>query len=226
MEVADRTQADRKGGHLARRVSGQLVLRELSQCPPHELDAFQDTTRYKYFNTNNLWLSLPVVKEIITANAGVLKLPMIRNLKTIDPRDSTSPAVYQLETAMGSAIELIEGAAAVRVPRLRFAPVKNTADLLAIRSDLYTLTSDFSIVPNPARKLGHITINLDPFYYGFLDSLESRFPYGAPSLIECERLDIKGNIKFGRNVTFRGQVQLINESQQQIDIEDGTVIEG
>ncbi len=36
MEVAHRTRADRKGGHLAQLENGQLILRELAQCPPDE----------------------------------------------------------------------------------------------------------------------------------------------------------------------------------------------
>lgn len=226
MEVADRTPADKKGGHLACRLDGQLVLRELAQCPSNELDAFQNTTRYKYFNTNNLWLNLRAVRDLMTAVGGVLKLPMIRNLKTVDPRDSTSPQVYQLETAMASAVELFEGAAAVRVPRIRFAPVKTTDDLLGIRSDIYLLTEDFRIIPNPARKLGHILIKLDPAYYGLIDNMDAGFPHGAPSLLECEELGIRGNIRFGRNICLRGRVQLVNEAKEQVHIEDGAVIEG
>ena len=32
MEVAERSAADRKGGHLAQRPDGQLILREIAQC--------------------------------------------------------------------------------------------------------------------------------------------------------------------------------------------------
>ncbi len=77
---------------------------------------------------------------------GVLGLPMIRNQKTVDPSDKSSPAVYQIETAMGAAIEVFEGARALRVPRTRFAPVKTTDDLLALRSDAYGLTDDARVV--------------------------------------------------------------------------------
>ena len=70
-------------------------------------------------------------------NNGVLKLPLIKNKKTINPRDSSTPAVFQLETAMGSAIECFENAGAVVVPRERFAPVKTTNDLFILRSDCY-----------------------------------------------------------------------------------------
>jgi UTP--glucose-1-phosphate uridylyltransferase len=40
MEVADRTAADRKGGHLARRRDGRLILREVAQCPPADEECF------------------------------------------------------------------------------------------------------------------------------------------------------------------------------------------
>src|SRR5215207_1866194 len=33
MEVADRTEADKKGGHIAKLHNGQLILREVAQCP-------------------------------------------------------------------------------------------------------------------------------------------------------------------------------------------------
>ncbi len=226
MEVADRTEADKKGGHLAQLPNGQLILRESAQCPPADMDAFQDVTRHKYFNTNNLWLNLPVLKETMTAKSNILGLPMIRNRKTVDPRDSTSTPVYQLETAMGAAIAIFAGAGAVRVPRSRFAPVKTTNDLLGVRSDAYILTGGFRIIPNPARKLGQVVIDLDSTYYKLIDNIEARFPYGVPSLLECERLNIKGDIKFGQNVTLKGTVRLINESGQSVEIEDRAVIEG
>ena len=73
---------------------------------------------------------------------------MIVNRKTVDPTDSSSPAVIQLETAMGAAIDVFEGAAAVRVPRSRFVPVKTSADLLSLRSDAYVMA------PGPARGAG------------------------------------------------------------------------
>jgi len=73
----------------------------------------------------------------MSATGGVLELPVIKNAKTVDSRDSSSAAIFQLEQAMGSAIECFEGAAAVNVPRARFAPVKGTSDLFALRSDAY-----------------------------------------------------------------------------------------
>ncbi len=225
MEVADRTSADRKGGHLAQCHDGQLILRESAQCPESDMLAFQDIRHHKYFNTNNLWLHLPTLKAVMAQRENILGLPMIRNSKTIAPRDSNSTPVYQLETAMGAAIAVFNGASAIRVPRTRFVPVKTSSDLLAIRSDAYTLTDDFYIVQNPARKLDQLVISLDPAYYKLIDDLEARFPHGVPSLLNCEQLTIKGDVKFGKNVTLTGKVQLINKSDKQMKIESGAIIQ-
>ena len=69
MEVADRTAADRKGGHLARRPDGGLVLREIAQTPDEDVEAFQDTTRHRYFNTNTLWVDLHALARRARARA-------------------------------------------------------------------------------------------------------------------------------------------------------------
>lgn len=225
MEVADRTAADKKGGHLAQREDGQLILRESAQCPPEEAAAFQDVERHRYFNTNNLWLDLRTLKRVLNDTRDVLELPMIRNRKRVDPRDATSPRVYQLETAMGAAIELFPGAAALRVPRLRFAPVKTTEDLLRIRSDLYTLSEDFRIVPATDAR-GPIEIDLDRAHYRLIDDLDARFPHGPPSLIDCHQLAIVGDVRFGREVRIRGAVKLANDTAEPLLIEDGAVLEG
>src|SRR6185436_6068234 len=100
MEVIERTEADRKGGHLARRSDGRLLLREIAQCPDDEREAFQDIRRYRFFNANNLWVNLRTLKEVLARTEGVLGLPMITNEKPVDPDDPSSPPVIQLETAM------------------------------------------------------------------------------------------------------------------------------
>ena len=178
MEVTDRTEADRKGGHIARRRSdGRLVLRETAQTPEEDLKSLQDIGRHRYVNTNNLWVSLRALDEAMRSRDGVLGLPMIRNQKTVDPSDKSSPAVFQIETAMGAAIEVFEGARALRVPRTRFAPVKTTDDLLALRSDAYELTDDARVVPAGGRTDAPF-IALDPDYYKLLRDFEERFPAG------------------------------------------------
>src|SRR5207247_1159321 len=151
MEVADRTASDRKGGHLARRGSdGGLVLREIAQTPDEDVDAFQDVERHRYFNTNTLWIDLHALRDVL-GDEGVIDLPMIVNRKTVDPSDKSSTPVIQLETAMGAAIGVFEDAAAMRVPRSRFVPVKTTNDLLSLRSDAYVVGDGHAVFLAPER---------------------------------------------------------------------------
>lgn len=224
MEVADRTEADKKGGHLAQLPSGQLVLRESAQTPDEDSAAFQDVSRHRYFNTNNLWLDLQKLKEVMAERGNILGLPMIRNRKVVNPREPDSTPVYQLETAMGSAIAVFEGAGAVRVPRSRFAPVKKTSDLLAVRSDAYVLTDDFCIVPNPARRLGQVVVDLDEAHYKLIDAFEERFKLGVPSLLHCERLAVWGDVSFGRGVRVHGRVEINQADNGPLHIPDNTVL--
>ncbi|HEY6891899.1 MAG TPA: UTP--glucose-1-phosphate uridylyltransferase [Solirubrobacter sp.] len=208
MEVTDRTEADRKGGHIARRRSdGRLVLRETAQTPKEDLAALQDIGRHRYVNTNNLWISLRALDAAMRERDGVLGLPMIRNAKTVDPTDKASPAVYQIETAMGAAIEVFEGARALRVPRRRFAPVKTTDDLLALRSDAYELTDDARVVLAGGRTTVPF-VALDPDYFKLLRDFEERFPDGPPSLVACDRFEVEGDVRFGAGVIARGDVKV------------------
>ncbi len=225
MEVADRTESDRKGGHLAEADGGQLILRESAQCPEADQAAFEDITRHKYFNTNNLWLNLPALKALMAEKENVLGLPMIRNGKTVDPRDGNSTPVYQLETAMGSAIGVFAGSGAVRVSRSRFAPIKTTNDLLAVRSDVYVLTDDYRVTLDPSRAQPPF-VQLDSAYYKLIDAMEARFPAGAPSLIKCNSLSVSGDITFGRDVVIEGSVQLSSPSAEPSSIADGSHIVG
>ncbi len=224
MEVARRTESDRKGGHLAHHKDGGLILRELAQCPSGDLDSFQDIARYRYFNTNNLWINLPVLKRVLEERNHFLGLPMIRNVKPVDPRDLDSTPVYQLETAMGSAIAVFEGARAIQVPRVRFAPVKRTDDLLAIRSDAYVLTDDYRVVLAPERKDAPPVVELDNAHYRLVMDLDTRFPQGPPSLIDCERMQVHGDLRFGAGVRLQGDVCLCNQDTQQRRVPDALLL--
>jgi UTP--glucose-1-phosphate uridylyltransferase len=226
MEVADRTDADRKGGHIARRRDGdRFVLREIAQTPDDDVDAFQDVERHRYFNTNTLWVDLEALRGLLDERDDVLGLPMIVNRKTVDPSDKSSPEVIQLETAMGAAIDVFDGARAIRVPRRRFAPVKTTSDLLALRSDAYVLTDDARVEPAEGRD-GPPVIDLDDDHYKLLRDFEARFPAGAPSLVACERLTVEGDVVFGADVVVRGAVTVQHSGEGRLRIEDGTVLEG
>jgi len=222
MEVIERSEADRKGGHLARLRDGRLVLREIAQCPADELDDFQDVARHRYFNANNLWVDLRTLKDVLDRTGGVLGLPMITNEKPVDPADPASPTVVQLETAMGAAISVFDGARAVRVARDRFVPVKTTGDLLVLWSDVYELTDDYRVVRSPRRQGPSPLVDLDPKFYRRVQDLERHFPAGPPSLVGAKRLQVRGDVRFGRDVVVTGDVAIAHAGPEPLEIADGT----
>ena len=90
-------------------------------------------------------MRIDALKAKLSAYDGVLPLPVIRNNKTVDPTDPTSEPVIQLETAMGAAVTLFDGATCVCVDRMRFLPVKTTDDLFIMRSDRFHLTDQYEM---------------------------------------------------------------------------------
>jgi UTP--glucose-1-phosphate uridylyltransferase len=228
MEVAKKTPADVKGGHLARHKSGRLLLREAAQCPEQDIHSFRDIQRFCFFNTNNVWVNLLTLNEIFDRDK-VLFLPMILNPKTLDPLDASSPGVFQVETAMGSAISLFDDATIVQVPRSRFFPVKKCDDLLAVRSDLFILSDTGEMIINPQRKARKkpdtIQIKLDAEYYGRIELFDDRFKSGAPSLIDCEALTIQGDVRFEANVTISGRVVIQNRRNSTAVIKENAFID-
>jgi len=228
MEVAEKTAADIKGGHLARHINGRLILREAAQCPRDEIAAFEDIARYRFFNTNNIWINLNAL-NILFEKDHTIHLPMILNPKTVDPRNANSSAVFQIETAMGAAISLFDGTTAVKVPRTRFFPVKSCNDLLSLRSDCYVLGENENLSINPRRVTAGrpdiVKIKLDPNFYGKIDLLEERFQEGLPSLVDCESLNIEGNVYFESEVSIRGSVSIKNNLDAPAVIKKGTVID-
>ena len=229
MEVAEKTPSDVKGGHLAKlRQNGRFILREAAQCPESEIEAFQKIGHYRYFNTNSIWVNLNALNQIFQNHHKIL-LPLILNKKTLDPRDSYSPPVYQLETAMGAAISLFDKSAAVRVPRSRFFPVKTCNDLLAMRSDCFVFTSKKNLRMNPDRKISDkqetIKINLDPRFYGKIDDFDKRFAEGIPSLVDCYTLNIEGDVRFEKEVKIKGSITIRNTGKSQAVVKAGSIID-
>ncbi len=221
MEVARRTPADVKGGQLVvRRSDGRLVLRETAQTPPEDAEFAADIDRHRYFNTNNLWFDLGQIAAALAERDGVLGLPLIRNVKTVDPTDPSSPKVVQIESAMGAAVEVFEGAVALEVGRSRFRPVKTTDDLLVVRSDVYELTSDGVVQPEADPPL----VRLDPRHFKTIADFEARFPQ-APSLREANSLTVEGDWSFGSGVVVAGDVRLEDEGEAR-RVPDGTRLLG
>ena len=194
------------------------MLRESAMCPDEDKPSFEDITLHKFFNTNNLWVNLKKLKAALNAAGGTLRLPMIKNKKTVNPRDSSSAAVFQLETAMGSAIECFDDAGAVVVPRSRFAPVKTCSDLFGLRSDAYGVSGASTI-----ELLASVAplVKLDDKYYKLVDAME-KLTSAVPSLIKCKSLIVKGPVLFERGVVVQGEVTLVNEGKEAVVVRDRT----
>lgn len=218
-EMCRRTPADVKGGHLAvRKSDGRIILRDTAQTPAEEMHYFTDQFRHPFFHTNNLWFDLQVLRDTLVQRDGILGLPLIKNAKTVDPSDSSSTPVIQMETAMGAAVEAFEGATAIEVPRSRFLPVKTTNDLLLVRSDVYELDED-GLLQMAADQA--CTVNLDTRYYKKIKDFEARFPAGVPSIRHARTLTVEGDWTFGRGVVATADA-VVSQDGAPGTIADGT----
>ncbi len=217
-EVCERTVNDRKGGHLAVRASdGQLILRDSAMVADGEDHFFQDNLRHTTFHANNLWVDLRMVdrllRESLDRGEVGLGLPVIVNRKTVDPSDGDSTPVIQIETAMGTAIERIEGARALHVPRDRFRPVKTTNELLLVRSDIFELDADSRVIS--------VIDHAEPFVdldkpYKLVPGFEQRFPQGVPSMKNATSLRVTGDVTFGADVVCTGDVVVDGATTQAV----------
>lgn len=220
-ELCRRTINDKKGGHLAiRKSDDQLILRDTAQTAEEEMDYFTDEHRHPFFHTNNLWFDLEALKKVLDERHGVMGLQIIRNEKTVDPKDSSSTPVIQIESAMGGAIEVFEGATCICVHRSRFLPVKTTNELLLLRSDVYDLDDSDHLVKTTDMTCA---VDLDKDFYKKIGDFDDRIPE-PPSLRRATSLKVKGDWTFGSEVVVAGDVSLDTEKPQTIP--DGTVLTG
>jgi len=220
IEAVRRTPSDRKGGHFAiRRSDGRIVLRETAQTPPEDQDALGDLDRHRFTSTNNIWVNLEALDTELAGRDGMLGLPLIRNLKHVDPADSSSPEVVQIESAMGAAIEIFSGARTIEVTRRRFVPVKTTNDLLVLRSDVYDIGADF-VLDQASPMIPFVDLD---GVYKLVGDFDKRFKEGAPSLRQAESFVVDGDWSFGDNVKVVGKVTLDGERGR---VESGTVLTG
>ena len=100
--------------------------------------------------------------------------------------------------------------------------MKKTSDLLVLRSDAYVLGDDARGRAGRGRDGAPLVVDLDDDHFKLLRDFDARFPAGAPSLREAERLAVEGDVTFGRDVIVRGAVTVAGPAR----VEDGTVLEG
>ena len=218
-EVCVRTVNDKKGGHLAiRKSDGRVILRDTAQTAPEDMKYFTDEHVHRYFHANNLWWDLVALKQKLDERHGVMGLPLIRNEKTVDPTDPSSPAVIQVESAMGAAVEVFDDARVLLVGRDRFVPVKKTNELLLLRSDVYSIGDDGRLHARVERIPG-VDLGAD---YKFVDDFYERIP--APlGMVEATSLTVEGDWHFGTGVRVRGTVDLGPDGGT---VPDGELLQG
>lgn len=218
-EMCRKTPADVKGGQLVvRKADGRIMQRETAQTHPDDMDAALDASRHPYFHTNNLWFDLEALAAELERTGGVLELPLIRNDKTVDPTDPSSTRVVQIESAMGAAVAVFEGATAIEVGRERFLPVKKTSDLLLMRSDVYELTDDYRLVAQVDAPLVALSDT-----YKSITRFDERFAAGAPSLRSATSLTVSGDWSFGADVRAVGEA-LLEDAGEPAAVPDGATV--
>lgn len=221
MELTDKTKADVKGGTIID-YEGEVRLLEIAQVPKEHVNEFKSIKKFKYFNTNNIWLSTKAVKRVV--EEGELAMEIIPNNKSIpaDRKGESDVSIVQLETAVGAAIRHFKNAHGVNVPRRRFLPVKTCSDLMLVKSDLYSLnhgqlridSSRFG--PAPLIKLGNDFKKVSDFL--------KRIP-SIPKILELDHLTITGAVNLGRGVTLKGTVIIVATEGSTIDIPPGSILE-
>lgn len=218
MELTDKTRADVKGGTIID-YDGSVRLLEIAQVPKEHVEEFKSIKKFKYFNTNNLWINLKAIKRVVEDNE--LSMEIIPNFKSIKVK-GLDVDVLQLETAVGAAIRHFKGCHGVNVPRRRFLPVKTCSDLFLVKSDLYSLTRGLLEI-SPARYGDAPLVKLGGHYKKVSD-FQKRIPY-IPYIVELDHLTITGNVTLGKNVTLKGTVIIVCEEGKKIEIPNGSELE-
>lgn len=217
MEVTDKTRADVKGGTLIE-YEDKLRLLEIAQVPKENVDEFKSVSKFKIFNTNNLWMKLSAVKNLVEQN--LLDIEVIVNNKRL----ASGTNVIQLETACGAGIKNFNDAVGINVPRSRFLPVKKTSDLLLVMSNLYELKHG-SMFMSPRRMFPTTPlVKLGDEHFAKVHKFLSRFE-AIPDMLELDHLTVSGDVTFGKDVTLKGTVIIIANHGERIDIPSGAILE-
>ena len=210
-ETVAKTPDDWKGG-MPILYKGRVKLLETAQVPNGHMDDFCNVKIFDIFNSNNMWINLPKLKESL--DNGSLVLDVIKNRKVYNGKN-----VIQLEAAAGSAIQSFPDSISVKVPRRRFLPVKSCNELLLMRSDLYKRTGAEFLL-NPERGNDTLpSLKLSSFFTKVQD-FEPRFQY-PPSIVHLNNLVVEGDVVFGKNITLEGNVTFKCPEGQKWTVPDG-----
>jgi UTP--glucose-1-phosphate uridylyltransferase len=221
MELTNKTKADVKGGTIID-YEGSVRLLEIAQVPKQHVNEFKSIKKFKYFNTNNIWMSLRAIKRVVENNE--LAMEIIPNEKSIpaDKKGEAEQAVIQLETAVGAAIRHFKNAHGVNVPRKRFLPVKTCSDLMLVKSDLYTLQHGQLVMDT--NRLGEAPLIKLGSNFKKVSSFQGRIP-SIPKILDLDHLTITGDVTFGRGVTLKGTVIIVANENGSIAVPPGSILE-
>jgi len=222
VEVTPKTMLDVKGGTLIDQ-NGQLRLLEIAQVPREHIPDFESIRKFSIFNTNNMWVRMQAMKEIVDSGRIYTDLDIIVNRKPYKGR-----TVVQLEIASAASISFFKRAAGICVPRTRFLPVKGTSDLFLLQSNLFKFMNG-TATQNPDRMQACGTMTLPRARFGpefkFVKDFLARFPQGVPDIVGLEDLVVNGDVTFGKGVVLRGHVVIVAPPGSKIQIPSGTILE-
>lgn len=221
MELTNKTKADVKGGTIIN-YENSVRLLEIAQVPKEHVNEFKSIKKFKYFNTNNIWLNAQAIKRVVENSE--LEMEIIPNNKSIpaDKKGESDISIVQLETAVGAAIRHFKNAHGVNVPRRRFLPVKTCSDLMLVKSDLYSLKHGQLVLdadrfgPAPLIKLGNDFKKVSDF--------QKHIP-SIPRILELDHLTITGAVNLGRGVVMKGTVIIVATEGSTIDVPPGSILE-
>jgi len=221
MELTNKTKADVKGGTIID-YEGSVRLLEIAQVPKEHVNEFKSIKKFKYFNTNNIWLNLQAIKRVVENDE--LEMEIIPNGKTIpgDKKGESDISIIQLETAVGAAIRHFNNAHGVNVPRRRFLPVKTCSDLMLVKSDLYQLKH--GQLQMSAARFGDAPLIKLGSDFKKVSDFQKRIP-SIPKVLELDHLTITGAVNLGRGVTLKGTVIIVATEGQTIDVPPGSILE-
>jgi len=212
MEVTAKTAADIKGGTLVK-IDGRCMHLEMPQVPIEHVHEFASMTKFKLFNTNNIWVNLNAVQRQLAS----MRMEIIVNPKQL----ASGEAVLQLETSIGGAIRNFDRAYCIHVPRRRFLPVKKTQDMLAVMSNAYELGEDFVLRLHRSRAVAPM-VSLSS-NYDDVKAFHARFKH-IPDMLNLDALTVIGDVWFGARVVLKGTVEIRAKSGESLHVPDGALI--
>eukprot|EP00026_Physarum_polycephalum_P005875 Phypoly_transcript_05914.p1 GENE.Phypoly_transcript_05914~~Phypoly_transcript_05914.p1 ORF type:complete len:519 (+),score=69.14 Phypoly_transcript_05914:182-1738(+) len=215
LEVTDRISTDVTGGFLVKH-QNKVHLMELSQVPLDKASHFTPRN-YRYWNTNNLWVSLPAIQRVVSNNSLELDF-VVTNVAS-----DTSRNQILLETPAGMAIQNFASSRAIHVPRIRYRPVKSTSQLMLAQSNIFQFHKG-EMIMNPKREPPTVPLIKLGEEFSSVAEYSKRFK-SIPDLVELEHLTVSGDVYFGSDLTLKGTVIIVANHGERVDLTDGAILE-